>query len=441
MNILFLVLIFSFSVYISQALFEYRGVYTQQAIRYYNVTVESYLEDSACLASIIKADQHQSIDDLAERAARCLAESSHSDAVPLALTAWLRENHVIYEGKSSIEADQLRGYLMYLLASGPPNDEFYGYVKNELIFSEHASNIASAAYAAKLFRNKGKELMPLLLPFLRVDYREEWVDISTHELAYPLLNPTKARYEIIKTLRHFGPEAYPAIRHLSEIEEMENQRHETLRDTALIALCQDAIEDIERATPFCCRNDSIDEGSSAVGKAELIVPSTRAKINAATVKWFDQNGNNIKYSDLVGKPFVLTFFYTRCTNILKCAATVDRLRKLQKLTESGGIGQKVGIYAMTYDPDYDSPAILKNYGETYGLSFTDEVKLLAAQGGTEKNLFQPLEIRVGFGYGSVNQHGIQLLLMDKKGRIAFAYDNELWSAASVYNHLIQLLRE
>lgn len=418
-----------------------QGADPHQLMGCHKAAVASHPDNSACLASIQAAGQEEGIDELVERAARCLAQGSAGEAVPLALTAWLRENHPIYTGKSPIEADQLRGYLMYLLASGPPNEELFGYVKNELLFAGHAFNVAAAAHTARRFPDKGKELMPLLLPFLQGAYQEEWVDITTYELNYPLGHPTKARYEVIKTLPHFGPEAYPAVKCLRATLAEEGQRHEALRDAVLIALCQQAIDGILSATPLCCRKEAPDEGPSAVGNAQFIPVKSRAKINAAGVEWVDQDGRPVKYSDLTGKPFVLTFFYTRCTNMLKCAATVDRLGKLQQLAVSGGIGKKVGIYAMTYDPDFDRPSILRSYGEAYGLSFADKVKFLAAQGNSEKGLSEQLGLRVGYGHGSVNQHGIQLLVMDKKGRIAFVYDNELWSAAAVYGHLRQLMKE
>ena len=352
---------------------------------------------------------------------------------------WLRENHPIYAGKSATEANQFRGYLLYLLADGPPNAELLSYVKNELLFAGHAFNLAAAAHAAKIFKAQAPDLVALLLPFLQNDYQEEWIDISTYELHYPLRRPTTMRYEIVRTLPHFGLDAYPAVQYLAGIIAREEQRA-SASDTTLLRLCQQAIDSILSATPLCCRQEA--PARKAADRPPQFIPAkNRAKIAAPELELLDQNGRRLKFKDLAGKPFALTFFYTRCVNPLKCAATVQRLGKLQQLAEAQGIASRVGIYGMTYDADFDHPSIMKSFGEAFGLSFSGQARFLTPQGGSEKQLFEQLALRVSYGQGSVNQHGIQLLLVDKKGRIACVYDNELWSASGVLEGLIHLLNE
>jgi cytochrome oxidase Cu insertion factor (SCO1/SenC/PrrC family) len=403
-------------------------------------TTAPHAPADSSLSSLIYAAGHTyTIGQLADIAARCSAQGKLPAETALALTLWLRENHPIYTGKSPIEVKQFRGYLMYLLAHGPPNDELYGYVKNELLFAEHVFNVATAAHAAKIFSHHAPELVALLNPLLQNTYQDEWIDITTYELNYPLLHPTKARYEIIKTLPLFGADAYPSVKFLHEIIEQEELKTVT-RDTLLIGLSKQAVSSILSHTPTCCRKEAIAENMPS-RKTLFIQAKKRAKIDAPELEMLDQNGRKLKFKDLAGRPFALTFFYTRCTNPLKCASTVERLGKLQKMATSKHIDDKLGIYGMTYDAGFDSPSLLKSYGETAGLSFSDKLRFLAPQGGSEKKLFEQLGLRVNYGYGSVNQHGVQLLLVDKKGRIAFVYDNELWRAEEVFDNLMQLLKE
>ena len=52
--------------------------------------------------------------------------------------------------------------------------------------------------------------------------------------------------------------------------------------------------------------------------------------------------------------------------------------------------------------------------------------------------FNQLQVRVNYGAGTVNNHGIQLFIFDKKGRIAAICDNDAWSASDVKKFLVNL---
>jgi len=397
------------------------------------------LADTTILKLIYEADKKYSIEQLAAIVTYCSNQKEHSLELSMALSNWLRENHSIYVDKSPTEVNQFRGFLMFSLSMFPPNDILYGYIKNELLFSAHTYSIASAAHTARIFTSEAQELVLFLNQFLQNSFPEVCVDISTYKLDYPLVNPTKARYEIIKTLRHFGANAYPSVKLLHDILERESQKLVN-QDTILISLLKPTIESILNATPLCCRKE-IPNSEPLHPTTGFIEKNERKRIHASDLSMFDQNGNKMKFDKLTGKPFVLTFFYTSCTNPLKCASTVGRLGKLQEMTVAKKISDKVGIYAMTYDPDFDSPTMIKSYGEVYGVSFSKTVRFLVAQDKSEQNLFAELDLRVNYGYGSVNQHGVQLFLIDKKGRIASTYDNELWTVDDVYNALIYLTQE
>ena len=82
---------------------------------------------------------------------------------------------------------------------------------------------------------------------------------------------------------------------------------------------------------------------------------------------------------MTDKPFVLAFFYTQCTNALKCVSTVHRLGELETECIKDNLPDRVGIYGMTYDPDFDTPSILKKYGEMYGVRFNKNMKFLKTE--------------------------------------------------------------
>lgn len=103
---------------------------------------------------------------------------------------------------------------------------------------------------------------------------------------------------------------------------------------------------------------------------------------------------------------------------------------------------KIGIYAVTYDSFFDKPDVIKKYGQAYGMQFFNSSKLLTTSDDKQLgNFFNKLDVTVNYGAGSINQHGIQLYLFDKKARIAHIYNNDIWTSEDVYKQLINLVNE
>jgi hypothetical protein len=69
------------------------------------------------------------------------------------------------------------------------------------------------------------------------------------------------------------------------------------------------------------------------------------------------------------------------------------------------------------------------------------VKFLKNTGSPDASFFNQLQVRVSYGAGSINQHGIQLFVFDKKGRLAAVCDNDLWEVEDVYKIIGELAKE
>ncbi len=377
------------------------------------------------------ASASTSLDDLTNIVRAATACCSQSTAVAGALTRWMRENHPIYAGRLPSEASQFRGFLLASLAAFPPSDELYGYVKSELQFGGHPFVIAAAAVAARGFAEKSDDLLPLLERYLGSAYEDEWVDITTPRLSYPIAKPTRARREIIRTLVAFGSKAHRSLTLLEAIAKCPDCGTYAADDqmprqaTAAAALIR------EIAPPHCHHEDV----------AKVAVSHERRRISAASLRLLDQDGESLRFGDLRGRPFVLTFFYTQCTNESKCVMTVRRLRDLAAECAKDNLADRVGIYGMTYDPQFDAPSVLRKYGAMHGMKFSRTVRLLKSADPSDDALRKQLDLRVNYGAGTVSQHGIQLFVFDKDARLAATYDNELWSPAEVKTELTRLLRE
>ncbi len=74
----------------------------------------------------------------------------------------------------------------------------------------------------------------------------------------------------------------------------------------------------------------------------------------------ERNGEKVTLQDLLGKPFVVAFVFTRCPG--PCPKVSLQMRELQEATEN----LDLRLVTITVDPERDTPEVLRTYAETYG---------------------------------------------------------------------------
>ena len=155
----------------------------------------------------------------------------------------------------------------------------------------------------------------------------------------------------------------------------------------------------------------------------------------------DQNGKTISNKEYEGKVYVVEFFFTTCPSI--CPIMTENMLKIQN--EFLG-NPKVAIASFTIDPEHDTPAVLKEYAKTKGITKPqwhlltgpkEEVFKLANEGF---NLYvgDAPEVEGGF------EHSGFFALVDQEGNIRSRKD-EHGNPVIYYDGLedkgIQMLKE
>lgn len=78
----------------------------------------------------------------------------------------------------------------------------------------------------------------------------------------------------------------------------------------------------------------------------------------------NQDGKEVRSQDLRGKVLLFNFIYTSCTTV--CPTTSAMFAQTRdELKKEGLLGDKVMLVSISFDPERDTPAVLKKYGETY----------------------------------------------------------------------------
>ncbi|HWL17579.1 MAG TPA: SCO family protein [Opitutus sp.] len=82
----------------------------------------------------------------------------------------------------------------------------------------------------------------------------------------------------------------------------------------------------------------------------------------------DQEGNALTEAALRGKATLLTFIFTRCPVPEFCPRMSERFQSLQRQLTAGQIHAVVPVQllSVTIDPEFDTPAVLREYGRRYG---------------------------------------------------------------------------
>ena len=134
------------------------------------------------------------------------------------------------------------------------------------------------------------------------------------------------------------------------------------------------------------------------------------------VPLINHEGGTFQLADLDGQHILIGFIFSRCPNPKACPLTMQRFQAVQKAwaaaRESGSFkDEELHLLVVTLDPEFDTPAGLKSYGEVYGADLnlwtlaTGESELVAKE---LPSLFNVIALKRGDG--DIN-HGVKVALL------------------------------
>jgi len=348
------------------------------------------------------------------------------------LTSFLDERSACYAGRGTDEVDRLRGYILGTFAVVGAPIEALPYIIEELETGIDAYVVAGAARALRgcamtCTPNESADL--LLSAIRRIKSNDQYVAFEQFRLSVCLDSSDTALTELVRTIAWLGPLAASAIGSLEEwIKDQNSSFSDAVRAEMANALRQ-LKTTTESGTVPCC--SSMKDGCRQSEVVELFenVWNTEAE---------DQDGIQLKIGDLLlGRPFVLSFFYTRCMNPEKCSLTITKLAQLQsRLCRHQS--SACTIAAFTYDPDFDVPFRLATYGRDRGLRFGERMRMLRTIGPIDP-IVDSFDLAVGFGPVTVNRHRSEIMVFDELGRNTLACRRRAWDLDEVFTALDALI--
>ena len=150
----------------------------------------------------------------------------------------------------------------------------------------------------------------------------------------------------------------------------------------------------------------------------------------------DQHGEFLQIRQLQGKPFMLNFIFTRCTVPTMCPASSTRMADMQDAAREAEL-KGLHFVSITFDPDFDSPGILSQYADGYGME-SENFHLLTMSQIVVDDLLRQFGILTMEEDGTIN-HTMATLLVDANGRVAYRKEGATWSTKDFMEAATKLL--
>jgi protein SCO1 len=160
----------------------------------------------------------------------------------------------------------------------------------------------------------------------------------------------------------------------------------------------------------------------------------------------NQDGKPIHLSQYKGKALALTFVYTRCPQPDQCTlmsnnfAAVDL--ELQKQPE---IYANTHLLTVSFDPDYDSPKVMRSYGSSHTGRYSDEKfghwEFTTGSAEEVKHIAEFFGLRY-FKDSSTGEeqvmHSLRTAVIDPAGKLVKLYRGNEWKPSELADDLKSL---
>lgn len=160
----------------------------------------------------------------------------------------------------------------------------------------------------------------------------------------------------------------------------------------------------------------------------------------------NQNGQQISLRQFRGKALLITFIYTRCPLSDYCPRMSRNFAAIDKsLQADPAISGKTHLLSISFDPAYDSPTVLRSYGEAYTGNYTKEkfehwdFAAPSSQDDLPKVL-QFFDVGATPGENHTITHSLSTAVITPDGKIAQWYPTNDWKPEDVLLELEKAAR-
>lgn len=150
----------------------------------------------------------------------------------------------------------------------------------------------------------------------------------------------------------------------------------------------------------------------------------------------NQDGARLTSESLRGHPYVLAFVFTRCPVPNFCPRMSHNFSDLQEAIKSDPKLAGTRLLSITLDPSYDTPGILKSYGEYLKADFA-LWSFATGEPAQIDTLTQSFAVLVQPEAGTIS-HGLATALVGRDGTVIKIWRGNAWKPPEVLDELRKL---
>ncbi|MGC1379919.1 MAG: SCO family protein [Candidatus Baltobacteraceae bacterium] len=185
---------------------------------------------------------------------------------------------------------------------------------------------------------------------------------------------------------------------------------------------------LDRATDPPTLHDAVAAAAFAPGLPDpgRIVPVDIGS-GLPAARLVDQNEHIVELDRAFrGKVLVLSFVFTRCPDRTLCPAISSKFAYIQAHLDP----ERFALAEITLDPQYDSPAVLREYGRAFGQNDASWT-LLTGEGSVVQRLLDEFRISSMRVSDSAFLHDDKLFIVTPQGRVAYVVETGAWEPQAV----------
>jgi protein SCO1/2 len=175
------------------------------------------------------------------------------------------------------------------------------------------------------------------------------------------------------------------------------------------------------------RRETVDKGRMVTRMPNELMPN---------MALWDQSGRLVMKKDFLGHPLALNFIFTSCRVARMCPASTSSMKQLGDALAKLPGAANVRLLTITFDPETDSPGILRTYADGYGIDH-ERHRFLTGDAGQIKDLMRHYGIQTLRDDGTI-VHNAALIVISPEGRITYRSEGASFDAEDVATRLLRL---
>ncbi len=152
---------------------------------------------------------------------------------------------------------------------------------------------------------------------------------------------------------------------------------------------------------------------------------------------WDQTAKLVTKKDLLGTPLAINFIFTSCRNARMCPASTQAMKNLADQLDKDVSLASVRLLSITFDPENDSPGVLKAYADGYQIN-PQRHRFLTGDSTQIKDLMKHYGILTVRDDGTI-VHNAALIIVSPEGRIVRRKEGAVFDPVEVAQTFAQLL--